>query len=720
MPRPQIVGALSSFGGRVVVISAAAGYGKSTVTAEWVGADERAHAWLTLDEADRDPVVFLTYLGIALHEVEPVPDPLLDVLTRVDVDIPTIVAALEEVLSARLRPFVLVLDDVHHLRPGPSRDVVLRALVAHVPPGSVVALVTRESAPLPTCRAVLAGETMVVDAHDLALTREEVGAVLRSEAFEASPEVVDALWQRTEGWVAGVALAALALRGVHSIEPAQLANAVRGSERRTRDYFTDEVLAALGDDDAEFLLATAVLGPCSGPLCDAVLGRTDSGSTLARLARENCFVTPMDESATWYRYHALFEEMLASEMQGRDAARAREVARRASDWHAAQGDGDRAIALALSAGDRDLAARLVWQFAPQMQNAGRIDTVARWIDRFRAEEIMGTACLAVPAAWNALVRGEIDELQRLAASLDRSCDGSALPDGTDPWAAAALLRAITGAGGLGEMREMAAKARAGHRDDSPYRALATFLEASAAGLLGDVDAAWDLNREGARLARTVLVPVHAHLLAHAARLDLATGNWEAALGLVGQALAVVEEHGLADRPAMALVLATASLVHVSTGDRERGDAERQRAIDLLDRLMDVSPYQVLEARLDLAWASALVADHRAARVLLGRSEHQVRSLGDAGVLPSRFDAVSRIVGEHAPRPGADLAEPLTPAEVRVLRMLPTHHSFGEIGGELFVSRNTVKSHAMAIYRKLGVSSRSAAVEEAVRQGYLAG
>lgn len=715
--RLRLVDALVAHTGRNVVVTAPAGYGKSTLAAQWSARDPRPSGWITIDGADRDPYLLLTYVAAALDAIDPLPDGSLDRLTRADLELEHLLDELAAVLASRPRPFLLVLDDVHLL--GDAIDnPVLRAVGRHRAPGSTMAFLTRAAPPLRVSRAIVGGELLCLEARDLALAPEETTALLHTVGFDPDDELATSVHELTEGWPAGVYMAALALRD--SDDPRAAARDLRGRQRRIADFFSEEVLPALDPSDLEFLLATAVLDRCCGELCDAALERSGSGAVLERLARENRFVIPLDDVGEWYRYHHLFGDMLHAEQCRRDPDGAGAVARRASAWWEQQSDPDRAFWLALAAGERRRAIELVARFSPILQNSRRIPTVDRWIHAFADDEVVAEPALAVTAAWNALLTEDVERVQRFATAVELRSETGPFPDGTPPAAAAALLRALTTSRGLGEVRRDASRAFDEHPPTSPYRAIAALLDGAARHLLGETERGRERTETAIALGRVHLHPVVAQGLAMRARAEVIEGDWIAAARSIDEAMEVVEEHWLGERPAIGQVIGAAALVHAKVGRTDRADEERIRGRRLIERQDDVLPFLGAMTVVELA-ESALITGHvDEATELLGDAERRLRRLRDTGLLPFALERVGAMVSAQVRSPARPLVEPLSPAELRVLHYLPTHLSFGEIGEELFVSRNTVKTHAMAIYRKLGVTSRSAAVREATQHGLLSG
>jgi len=713
--RRDLVDMLTRFTGIHVAITAPAGYGKSTLAAQWCTADPRPTAWLSLDAADHDPYVLATYLGLALDAIDPLGDAELETLTRRDVPTDELFGALRRVLATRPRPFLLVVDDVH-LVEGAAEHPVLAVLGRHVPPGSTVAFVTRGTPPLRASREIVLGDLLRLDVTQLAMTTDETAAVLRAAGLDTDDATIAALHERTEGWAAGLYLAALALRDAD--DPGATIDGIRGRRREIADFFADEVLPALAPEDAEFLLATAVLGRCSGDLCDVALQRRGSGAVLERLARENRFVIPLDDTGDWYRYHHLFADMLEAELRRRDPATVDTVARRASEWWEARFDPDPAVFLALAGNDRARAIDLIARFGPLLQNGRLLPTVGRWLDQFSDDEIAAHLELAVVAAWNALLVGDVAGVHLGAAVVQRAPADATLPDGTGPDAAAALLRALTNSHGLTDMRAEAARAFAEHPERSMYRAVAATIESHTALLLGDWDGARTASDEAIARGRQGLAASYCHGLSNRARLASIDGDLELCDRSVEELRGNIREHWLDERPAMGLARSFVALHLARRGLAAAADEERRRTLPLIERLEDVTPFVVVSCLLELAEAAVLTGHVDDATDLLAEAERRLRRLRDTGLLPFAVERVRGLVAAATVSPAADLVDPLSAAERRVLQFLPTHLSFGEIGEELFVSRNTVKSHAMAIYRKLGVTSRSAAVKEAANLGLL--
>ena len=294
-------------------VVAPAGYGKTTLLARWAETDPRAFAWVALDSRDDDAVVFLRYIAAAIHGVEPVSPEVFDALSGPGGSTwPKRVPRLGSALARLERPLVLVLDDLHAVA-NPSCLDVLAALVDYVPAGSQIAVASREEPELPLARWRAHGLVDEIGVAHLRLDEREAGLLLEAAGVELDASELSELSERTEGWPAGLYLAALSLQA----GAPDLAGAAgfTGDERFVSDYFRLELLSRLPPLEAGFLKYTSVLDRMCGGLCDSVLETTRSADTLERLERRNCFVVPLDRRSEWYRYHHLFGQLLRNELR---------------------------------------------------------------------------------------------------------------------------------------------------------------------------------------------------------------------------------------------------------------------------------------------------------------------------------------------------------------------------------------------------------------------
>src|SRR5215467_453217 len=297
----------------IVSVVAPAGYGKTTLLAQWAERGGQAFAWVSVDEKDNDPKVLLTYVAEALNAVEPVGQRVFDALASPGSSVPgSVVPRLGAALSSMTSPVALVLDDVHLLHDSECR-AALSVLADHVPAGSRLVLAGRAEPPLRTARLRAEGKLMEIGPGDLSLSPAEASSLLRAAEVELGENDVAELHRCTKGWQAGLYLAALYLREGGSLGGA--AGAFGGDDRFVSEYMESELLARISRQQRAFLTRTAVLERMSGPLCEAVLDLPGSGTILAELARSNLLLVPLDRRGQWYRYHHLFRDMLLAELE---------------------------------------------------------------------------------------------------------------------------------------------------------------------------------------------------------------------------------------------------------------------------------------------------------------------------------------------------------------------------------------------------------------------
>jgi LuxR family transcriptional regulator, maltose regulon positive regulatory protein len=670
----------------LTLLVAPAGYGKTTTLLEWAQHDERPFAWVALHRADDD----------AEH-------------------LRASVARATDPLTGRGREFVLVLDDVHVLRSREAIDV-LTALIEDPPAGAQLALASRCEPPLPVGRLRAHREVLELTPRDFVMTRGEAAALLELAGAELTAADVDALVRRTEGWPAGLYLAAVSLRD----QPDTTAAIARfgGDDRVVSDYVADSLLSELTAEEVTFLQRTSVLDRLSGPLCDAVLLETGSAERLRDLARANALVVPLDRTDEWYRYHGLLAQMLRAQLRRREPELEGELHRRASQWHADHGDVDAAIRHAAAAGDVRLAGDLLWTNAFRYIPQGHIATVRRWLGRFTDEQVAGYAPLALVAANAHLADGDRGHAEHWTAAAARALDS--LPARRRPpavEAGVAAMRAAIARDGVQRMRDDAARAYALDAQDSPARSMDRLLEGTACHLLGARDRAYELLEEGSRRGVVGAPSVNALCLSQLALLALDRDDWALATELAARARSQIERFRLAAYPTMSLVLAVAALTQAQRGRVQAATEDCAEATRLLDTMDDFAPWYVAEVRIVLARAALRLSDLAGARALVEGAALAVRATPDAPVLAAWHEDASAQVDAYATSAIMTPAT-LTTAELRILALLPTHLSFREMGSRLYVSPNTVKTQAQAVYRKLDASSRSDAVARANELGLL--
>jgi LuxR family maltose regulon positive regulatory protein len=719
VPRQALLERLqTSASSPVVCVTAPAGYGKTTLLAQWAKADARPFAWVSLDRSDNEPVELLTYIALALNRLEPLGAPVFAALSAPSPAIEaSVVPRLGKALSSMSRPLVLVLDDVHSIDSKPSLQA-LEMLIPHVPSGSKLVLASRRESALRLSRLRAEGALHELGVADLAFDREAADRLLRAAGVRLGPYDLERITQRTEGWPAGLYLAALALRGDGTVVTP--VDGFRGDDRVLADYFGDQVLSRLPRGVERFLTHTSVLDRLSGELCDAVLETSGSAAKLKKLERSNLFLVPLDRRRIWYRYHTLFGEMLRRRLHDHEPELESELHKRASAWYVEHRDADQAVRHAVESGNIALSGDLIWAHVNSYLGQGRGAALVRWLDQFREGEIAGYPPLALAAAWSAFGTGDKRSVERwIQAAADGSFSGPLSDGAASLDSAVTLLRAVIAHEGVARMREDAAHARECESESSPWRASACFLEGVALRLEGDQELARQRLEEGQWIAESLgVVKLEALCLAQLSLLAIAEESWDLAASMLARAKSALAAHGLTDAPAVAPIFATSTLLLAHRGEPEEARRELRRTRRIMAGAQTYSWFEI-EGRLILARASLLYADVATTRILLKEARGLMRSArGLEPLRPLLAELTQRWESLQAAGPAGPGAPALTTAEIRLMHFLPTHLSFREIGERLHLSRNTVKTQAMSVYRKLDVRSRSDAVGRARDLGLL--
>ncbi|WP_433064757.1 LuxR C-terminal-related transcriptional regulator [Dactylosporangium sp. CS-033363] len=771
VPRERLLDALGPEPPRLVLVSAPAGFGKTTVVTQWLAGSPARVAWLALHAGHADPRRFTADLAAALGAG---PDD--DRQALLD--------------AAAAEPTVIALDDYHVIDTAAVHDVVtflLDRLPAHV----TMAITTRADPPLPLARMRARGELAELRAADLRFTPAEADAFLNQiMGLRLEPGQVAALETRTEGWAAGLQLAALAARGRAGDDVETFVDAFSGSHRFVLDYLVEDVLAHQPADVRAFLLDTSVLDELTGPLCDAITGRTDGQATLERLERANLFVVPLDDRRSRYRYHHLFADALRAQL---DPARARTLHRAAAHWYAGRSRRTDAIPHALAGGDGEHAAELLELAQDDLRRQRQDRTLRAWLQALPPDVVRRRAALATGLAWTRLSEGDLTGVAAWLDAAEAALPASAGPDGDLPGTIEMYRAALAQA--HGDLAGTAAHARRALELTGPGHHL---TRAGAAGFLGlatwaagDLPEAIAVFTEARRslhaagnvadeLGMTVVLgamwlargrPVEARRLYERALADAhrrpgvlpITGDLH--VGLAEVLLAQGDPGGAAEHLELARSLGdaasllenrhrwyvtSAALLH-ARGDAGGALAALDRAGELFlpGYFPDVRPVPALKARLHIALGRLADAWDWAA-------EHQVRAVAEPTYL-QEFNqltlarllvAQGRIDGDQAVHvPGLDaliaaaragdrgasvadalavrelLAEAgpehgLSAREVEVLRLLATDLNGPDIARRLFVSVNTLRTHTRHIFTKLDVTTRPAAVRRARELGII--
>jgi len=699
----------------LVSVTAPPGYGKTTFLAQAAASERRAVAWVSLDAHDDDPAVLVQLVAAALHLVRPIEATVFEAIAAPAISPWSAATRLSSALEDH--PAVaLFVDDVDALRPGPAADV-LGVMPELLPAGSRLVMASRAGPPIELSRARAAATLLEFDQGDLALDDAEAFEFARALDHGIDRETSTALNRRTEGWSAGLYLGLLAAAeqrdGVAPNGPDGLA----GDVPAIADYLRSEVLAPLGTERVTFLRRTSFLERLTGPLCDAVLGRTDSASILASMAAANRLLLPLDDRGIWYRPHRLLRDLLRADLAREKPDDIAGLAINASTWFEEHDSPAEAIACARLADDEARLARLLVTHTHIGFNQGSIATVQRWFDECENAQWMPRH--PEVAFIGAIYFAMSGDARRSGQWMHQAANGdvaAAMPDGShsiQTWLA--LGRSIRAQHGAAGMLTDATTAVEQIPPRSQWRTAALVALGVAQYLAGQDDAA-DSSLAEADLA--TLPPAaatgRALALAYRATIAIERGEWDQAAGFVATARDVVLRSGLTELSMLTIVFALAARVSLRRGNRIQAASDQAHANRLRPGLSDAVPWLAVGANLELARVALAQADAAGARTLLREADDVLRlfpSLGrladDAATLRQQVSAsASVIVGASA----------LTAAELRLLPYLSTYLSFREIGERVGVSANTIKSQTMSIYRKLGVSSRGEAISRAAAIG----
>jgi LuxR family maltose regulon positive regulatory protein len=634
VPRPRLTARLEAgVAGPLTLISAPAGFGKSTLLSEWIHGCGRPVAWVSLDEGDSDPIRFLGYLVTALRKLRPGLGE--DALTAIRHTQSPTRQMLEPVLNRLLNEIhaldeelVLVLDDVHALE-GREVHPILQLLLDRLPPRMRLVLATRVDPPLHLSRLRARGQLTELRARDLRFTSQEAADFL-NQAMHLSLSCADieALEERTEGWAVGLQMAALSLQGRRDAETfiAQFT----GSHRFVLDYLTDEVLSRQPEPARDFLLRTSILSRLSAPLCDAVAEGCDGQSILESLDAANLFLIPLDDTRTWYRYHHLFGTLLRHQLDRKlGASGVAALHLRASDWYAAHGHPEDALEHALAAGALDRATELISEHAMPRLMAADAGTVIRWIRALPPEWLDRRPELRLSYAWALVAQLELKAAEAQVRTAERALAGSSR---AEPAAHLLTLRALL-TRAAGRTREAIGLYRQAFEilgeDGHLLRGLLS-LELGTAYLATDEMAAAERAFEEAREASERAGNVFGVLGAewHLAEILIVRGRLHDALALARRSLRLAEERGGRNAPG-------AAMAHGVLAEVQREWNDLPAAVELAGRAWELGKRGeiangLLVGSLHMARVLQSLEDFPGALAALQRAEEIMQRTGQPG------------------------------------------------------------------------------------------
>jgi LuxR family maltose regulon positive regulatory protein len=689
---------------RHLLISAPAGSGKSTLAAQWSESFPRA-AWISLGEEDDEPGQFWDAFILALQSVIGDFGSSERSVLVAGGDVSAVLVRLLDQIADETLAVAVVFDDLH-LISHPECHGGLDFLLNRAPPSLHVCLCSRADPPLNLERAIVHGELAVVRGADLLFDPGEAEEFLDERlGLGLGAAALEELLEETEGWAAGLYLAALAIR----------AGGPQTGSRRMRDYLSTEVLGAAAPEAVRFVEEVALFDRFSGAMLDDVLGTRGSAARLEQLERSNLFVIPLDATGTWFRLHQLFAELLRERLRRRAPQRAPELLARAADWHLSHGDVPAAVLSRVRAGEAEGAGDLIARHHATFLNGSRLGaTVDRWLDLLPPETVAGSPPLALDRAWVAGLNGwqaEMDSWLEVATGLP---DAGPLPDGSASAAAqAAVIRACFGSRDFRLRLERAREASRLDRPESPWFALAH----AAVGLWGyltegptdEVTQALAVASRHATTLDQAVTAAFAPALQAAAFADLGQrARAEAAISAAARARRLFEMERL---PQASITWWATAHAHLTLGRVAEAAADAEAGV--------AASHDLLPERDVVAWAPAnliqlgrvrvALADFAAAEEALSEARDRLAVIDHPGRLGTWLEEAEAAVRKAGAAPAL---EDLSERELAVLAMMAEPLTLREIGARLHISLNTVKTHARSIYLKLAVGSR----EEAVARG----
>ena len=694
---------------QVTLIQAPAGYGKSTVLMEWAKADPvRRFGWLTLEETENDPVLLWQYMLFALRTLVPgFADGAWGLLHRPQPDLEVAIThVLNGLLDAPGR-LVLILDDYQVITNQQCHDS-MQHFINHLPTSTHVALGTRTRPPLSLSKLEASGTLLVVDSTALRFTLEETKTALNIAGRRLNSEEIARVHERTEGWPAGVYLSAIA------DDPPSAERDVTGGASAVHKYLREQMLDRISDEERTILAKWSILQGLNGSLCDHVTGRNDSATHLEQLSETNMLLISLDANRDWYRFHDLLRDDLRREFARHSAEKQRIAHRRAMEWWLDNGDAPRAIHHALEAGAHERAGELFCSHWFEYMLNGWLETLREWIDRFPDEAMLDYPPILVASAWVAAFSGDVKATHRFATAAREASFDRPMVDGSTSYdTAVAILRAGLGLEGMADASEHAELAYRLEPPGSPWRPTAAAMAGVTRFGLGRYDDARIALAEAAQTP-TGELGLGTYARGQLALLEMSEDNWEQGSRQAELACAQIEESNLGNllSSGAACVAAAAAAAHV--GNNGLASQWLRSLAPIQKVLSDAIPFDAFQIHLIAAETYLLLGNHRAASVHARTAASRLEVFGDAGIFGERLTQVQRALRSEGATVDAQGTEPspLTDRELQILAMLQSDLSLRDIASELFVSRNTVKTHVASAYRKLDVTSRTAAIARA--------
>jgi len=718
---------------KLTLICAPAGFGKTTLLAKWIYDTRLPVAWVSLDEGDNEPAQFWTSVLAALERLQhgigetalallraPQPTPIASILTALINDITVTTQSRREEFTPQDGSYVLVLDDYHVIEAKPIHTG-LTFLLDHLPPNLHLVIATRADPPLSQARLRARGQLIELRSADLRFTTTEIAAFLnQTMQLNLSGDQIAALEARSEGWITGLQMAGLSMKGRDDIDG--FIEAFSGSHHYILDYLMEEVIGRQPEPIQRFLMQTAILKRLSGPLCEAVTGNAGGQETLEKLEEMNLFLLPLDDERVWFRYHRLFADVMTNRLHRFYPDQIPELHLRAAKWFERNNLFAEAIAHALAANDYPMAAEIVESQAMDMLKTGSLATLLGWLNQLPPEIVNLRPRLGVDSAWVYLHMGKLEKIEDCLTTAEKNVDN--LDNPGELRGQIAAIRAFA-AGRLGDLDRAINQAHVAFellaKDDLTVRCIVAFALGGVYYVQQDIPRALATLKEASQLGE------------QAGNIHVAVGALSALGGALEQQGSLAESErafyqalqlgtGRSGRPLPITAGVHSGLARLRLVQRDLSSA-RQFALTGLELAEQmVSADNQVYCYLTLTQIEHLEGNPDKARAALEKAK-RIAAIHDLWPGAKEQIAAYETSILAAPTSGIDqgsLPYPLTERELEVLQLLAAGLSNRAITEELVVALGTVKAHTAAIYRKLDVNSRTQAVARARELGLING
>jgi LuxR family maltose regulon positive regulatory protein len=732
VPRPRLIDRLKAGArGKLILVSAPAGFGKTSLIAEWVNQcmGDCLVSWLHLDDSDNELIRFLSYLIAALqiHQKDLGEAALSGLQSMPPVPIEAALTSLINEIDSLQGDQILIFDD-YHLIENASIHQAVGFLIEHLPAQMCLVIATRIDPPLPLHRLRARGEMTEIREQELRFSREETRSLLEGILqAKLSPGDITVLENRLEGWAAGLQMVALSMQGRQDVH--QFIASFSGSHRFIMDYLSEEIYNQQPPHIQKFLLKTSILERLSGPLCDYLLGENLGGQgegqeippareTLEYLEHANLFLLPMDDERVWYRYHHLFANLLRQRLRQTWPEEIPDLQRRASDWFAAQGYFEEAFQYALAADDLQAAAQIVEEQGLSLLKEGAVANLSSWFNKLPAEMITERPWLSVIFSWILLLTRNPDLIEGYLSAAEQGANN--LTDSAGLYGNIAAIRAYaTAIGGNVEMAiEQAHKAlELLPQTDLSTRSVVSFVLGGVYYLQGDMPGALEAMDEASQYGeRSGNIHVAVSALSSQGGILISLGKLSEAEEIYRRGLNLGTSRSGRPLPITAGIYSGLARCSLARRDLQTAREFAHTGFELGEQWLN--PDSQVNCLLTLAQVAQFEGNYPEAQQALEQAKHLAATYDlTPGTEPLIKNVESSIRAQKVGRASQGLLiGPLSERELEVLGLMAEGRSNPEIAAELIIALGTVKAHTSSIYRKLDARSRTEAVLRAKEIG----